>query len=482
MVRIQRRKLLASCLCMAATVFLMVTLQVVVELGKFERKRFKNSNLQDGRKKVEEEPKPLNPFPEKAALALDVKNRMDVGSYPIVLWWSPLTGETGRLGQCGPDACFFTINRTFQHHPMTKAFLFYGTDVNIDSLPLPRKAYHDWALFHEESPKNNYKLFHKPVITLFNHTATFSRHSHLPLTTQYLEGVEVLKSLRYLVPLQSKNNLRQKLAPLVYVQSDCDPPSDRDSYVRELMAYIEVDSYGECLQNKHLPQPLKNPASMDADGFYRIIAQYKFILAFENAVCDDYITEKFWRPLKLGVVPVYYGSPTIADWLPSNRSAILVSEFSHPKELASFIRQLDYDDRLYEAYVEWKLKGEISNQRLLTALRERKWGVQDINQDNYIDTFECMVCRRVWENSRLQEQGLPPKQWKADVSHLSCPEPTLFTFSSPASPPALHGRSLRELWLPSFQQSKKEAQALRWLVDRNQNFSSEEFWGLVFKD
>lgn len=269
---------------------------------------------------------------------------------------------------------------------------------------MPRKAHHDWALFHEESPKNNYKLFHEPVITLFNHTATFSRHSHLPLTTQYLEDVEVLTSRRYLVPLQSKNNLRQRLAPLVYVQSDCDPPSDRDSYVRELMAYIEVDSYGECLRNKELPQQLKNPASMDADGFYRIIAQYKFILAFENAVCDDYITEKFWRPLKLGVVPVYFGSPTIADWLPSNRSAILVSEFSHPRELANFIKQLDYDDRSYEAYVEWKLKGEISNQRLLTALRERKWGVQDITQDNYIDTFECMVCHRVWENSRLQEQ------------------------------------------------------------------------------
>ncbi|XP_051025670.1 alpha-(1,3)-fucosyltransferase 10 isoform X2 [Acomys russatus] len=356
-----------------------------------------------------------------------------------------------------------------------------GTDFNIDSLPLPRKAHHDWALFHEESPKNNYKLFHEPVITLFNHTATFSRHSHLPLTTQYLESVEALKSLRYLVPLQSKNHLRQKLAPLVYVQSDCDPPSDRDSYVRELMAYIEVDSYGECLQNKDLPQGLRNPASMDADGFYRIVAQYKFMLAFENAVCDDYITEKFWRPLKLGVVPVYYGSPSIADWLPSNRSAILVSEFSHPKELARFIRQLDYDDRSYEAYVEWKLKGEISNQRLLTALRERKWGVQDVNQDNYIDTFECMVCRRVWANSRLREQGLPPKQWKAEVNHLSCPEPNLFTFSSPASP-ALRGRSLRELWLPSFQQAKKEAQALRWLVERNQNFSSEEFWALVFKD
>ncbi|ELW68719.1 Alpha-(1,3)-fucosyltransferase 10 [Tupaia chinensis] len=353
-----------------------------------------------------------------------------------------------------------------------------GTDFSINSLPLPRKAHHDWALFHEESPKNNYKLFHEPVITLFNHTATFSRHSHLPLTTQYLEGVHVLRSLRYLVPLQAKNHLRRTLAPLVYVQSDCDPPSDRDSYVRELMTYIEVDSYGACLRNRELPLQLQNPASMDADGFYRIIAQYKFILAFENAVCDDYITEKLWRPLKLGVVPVYYGSPSVADWLPSNRSVILVSEFPHPRELARYIRRLDQDDRLYEAYVEWKWKGEISNQRLLMALRERRWGVQDATQDSHIDAFECLVCRKVWGNIRLQEQGLPPRRWKAEAAHLRCPEPSVFAFSPAAAPRS----SWRELWVPSFQQSKREAQALRWLVDRNQNFSAREFWALVFKD
>lgn len=126
MVRFQRRKLLASCLCVTATVFLMVTLQVVVELGKFERKKLKDSNVQDGHRDVEGEPKHLEPFPEKEALALAGRTKVDAGSYPIVLWWSPLTGETGRLGQCGADACFFTINRTFQHHPMTRAFLFYG--------------------------------------------------------------------------------------------------------------------------------------------------------------------------------------------------------------------------------------------------------------------------------------------------------------------------------------------------------------------
>lgn len=226
----------------------------------------------------------------------------------------------------------------------------------------------------------------------------------MPLTTQYLESVEVLKSHTYLVPLSKKNSRRQNLAPLVYVQSDCDPPSDRDSYVRELMKYIEVDSYGECLHNRDLPPPLKNPSAMDDRHFYGILAQYKFILSFENAVCDDYITEKFWRPLKLGVVPVYYGSPSIAKWLPSNKSAVLVNTFASPQDLAEYIKDLDQNDKKYEAYLEWKWTGEISNQMLLTTMKERNWGVQDISQDNYIDAFECMVCNRVWENLNRKKQ------------------------------------------------------------------------------
>lgn len=52
-------------------------------------------------------------------------------------------------------------------------------------------------------------------------------------------------------------------------------------------------------------------ASMNSEEFLKILAQYKFSLAFENAVCRDYITEKLWRPLVVGSVPVYYGSPAV---------------------------------------------------------------------------------------------------------------------------------------------------------------------------
>ena len=45
--------------------------------------------------------------------------------------------------------------------------------------------------------------------------------------------------------------------------------------------------------------------------FYQLAAKYKFTLAMENAVCNDYITEKIWRPLQLGSVPIIFGSPKV---------------------------------------------------------------------------------------------------------------------------------------------------------------------------
>jgi hypothetical protein len=41
--------------------------------------------------------------------------------------------------------------------------------------------------------------------------------------------------------------------------------------------------------------------------FLELLAKYKFVIAIENAICDDYITEKLWRALQLGSVPLYLG-------------------------------------------------------------------------------------------------------------------------------------------------------------------------------
>ena len=42
-------------------------------------------------------------------------------------------------------------------------------------------------------------------------------------------------------------------------------------------------------------------------GFIGILEKYKFIISFENAICEDYITEKLYRTLFVGAIPIYKG-------------------------------------------------------------------------------------------------------------------------------------------------------------------------------
>lgn len=55
--------------------------------------------------------------------------------------------------------------------------------------------------------------------------------------------------------VKQKNEFQQQeLAPVLYISSNCDTPSYRDLYVKELMKYIKIDSYGKCLNNKQFPK------------------------------------------------------------------------------------------------------------------------------------------------------------------------------------------------------------------------------------
>ena len=309
-------------------------------------------------------------------------------------------------------------------------------------------GHHEWALFHEESPKNNPVLHHHTTIELFNHTATFRRNSDYPLLTQTLSSLEdLLKKPKYEISEKSLNGR----ALVAYVQSGCDPPSDRDAYVSELMKYIAVDSYGACLHNKDLPEQFKDPLTMDEQGFHDIIARYKFSLSFENAICEDYITEKLWRPLVLGSVPIYKGSPTVQDWLPNNHSIILVDDFESPKDLADFIKQLDKNDKEYAKYLEFKHKG-VTNQRLLDFMINRPWG-HSLEEQNYVTGFECFVCDRLYENLNRSALGLPQKKNVASQAHYGCPRPKKYNFPSYSA----DDNSDRDFWWQEYDQTVRES-------------------------
>lgn len=309
---------------------------------------------------------------------------------------------------------------------------------------------------HEESPKNNPILHHQSTIELFNHTSTFRRHSDYPLITQFLNSIKILLTPPQFNLNQKKNN---GLASIVYIQTGCDPPSDRDVYVEELMKYIKIDSYGKCLHNKDLPTKYVDPMTMDEKGFHDILAQYKFTLSMENAICEDYITEKLWRPLVLGSVPIYHGSPSVNDWMPNSKSIILIDDFKSPKELAEYINWLDDNDEEYLKYLQYKTDG-VTNENLSNFMKGRPWG-HTYSEQTFVSGFECLICDRIHDNLKLESSGLPKKTHIANQDHYGCPRPVLFPFKDST----FAGKTFeRRIWMDEYDQSKIESERLKQKV------------------
>ena len=79
----------------------------------------------------------------------------------------------------------------------------------------------------------------------------------------------------------------------------------------------------------------------------KAVSQSKFVLAYENAIHDDYVTEKIYDVLQAGSVPVYLGASNILKYIP-NDCFINKNDFKSYDELYTFLKNMD--DKTYERY------------------------------------------------------------------------------------------------------------------------------------
>jgi alpha-1,3-fucosyltransferase len=80
--------------------------------------------------------------------------------------------------------------------------------------------------------------------------------------------------------------------------------------------------------------------------------RYKFYLSFENFICTDYITEKFFEILNRTIVPIVYRGTDYSQIAPFH-SYINALDFT-PEKLAQYLKLLDSIDTLYNEYFWWK--------------------------------------------------------------------------------------------------------------------------------
>jgi hypothetical protein len=209
-------------------------------------------------------------------------------------------------------------------------------------IDIPRYPGQRWVAYSMESEANYPLLAYDGFMRQFDLTMTYQRSSDV--WTPYF-GRRMAE--RLLSPTREKT----EPAPAVYFASNPRDRSGRQEYARALMRYLQVDSYGRCLNNRRLEVDQGSPTKLET------IARYRFTLAFENSIAPDYVTEKFYEPLIAGSVPVYLGAPNVAELAPAERCFVNVADFDGPRDLADFLRVLGADSAQYDEYLSWKQTG-----------------------------------------------------------------------------------------------------------------------------
>ena len=277
-------------------------------------------------------------------------------SSKIILFWNTWYGDpifnygigykkTFENNKCPVSNCELTNDRSRLKE--SSLIVFHMFD-HIDSFPSYRTAYQKWIFYMYESPALTFDARWKPNFTnydnLFNLSATYRLDSNFT-------------SFYYLDFVWSKNESfdenkdfsinRTHFAAAVI--SNCYSKSGRYNYITELQKLISVTVFGKCGE----PCPALFDNGKEGDCKEIIYTKYKFYFAFENALCKDYVTEKFFEILHHEIIPVVYGYGSYSTYIPKS-AYINVLDFSTPKGLAEYLLYLDKNKTAFNSYFKWK--------------------------------------------------------------------------------------------------------------------------------
>lgn len=245
----------------------------------------------------------------------------------------------------------------------------------------------------------------------------FKNWSLIHLDSEYISTFSSLK----IESSQLKNDILKKpKKPFVFwYVSNCETPSRRENYVNELIKYLDIDIYGSC-QNKFKqskPDPCKNEKIDREKCDLNLFNTYKFYLAFENSLCSEYATEKFWkiytpnRLFKLNIVPVVKGAKDFEyKKIALPYSFINAENFNSPKSLADYLNYLNSNETAYMEYFQSKFD-LVKN--LKTKLESEKNEQYEKPRDDF--TPFCEICSKLHDtnylNSHLNNKIVKISEW-----------------------------------------------------------------------
>ncbi|XP_013865169.1 alpha-(1,3)-fucosyltransferase 9-like [Austrofundulus limnaeus] len=254
----------------------------------------------------------------------------------VLVWLWPF-GARFALDVCSSkyntEGCFITADRNL--YKKSDAVVFHHRDIHGDLSNLPsqqRPSFQKWIWLNLESPT------HSPLLpglnTLFN------------LTLNYRQDSDIKATYGLIVPAETEEDFvppkKDKL--VCWIVSNWSPNHARIKYYNELKNHIQIQLYGRAFRRY-----------LSNEDYAPIVSSCKFYLSFENSIHVDYITEKFYKPLSLGTVPVALGTTrqNYENFIQGD-AFIHVDDFSSPKELAEYLLFMDKTQDMYLRFFKWR--------------------------------------------------------------------------------------------------------------------------------
>ncbi|KAG0723819.1 Alpha-(1,3)-fucosyltransferase C [Chionoecetes opilio] len=187
------------------------------------------------------------------------------------------------LAGCRVNNCTTTGDRTRYPLEQIDALIWHFRSKDR-SLPKKRSPHTRYVFWMQESPSYLYGNL-RNYRNVFNWTFTYRRDSDI------VNPYALVFRRRKPLPPDHRDYAAGKTKLAAWFVSHCGTESGRESLVMSLKKRLSVDVYGYC-------GPLKCDKKNTGDCYNMLNKTYKFYFSFENSLCQEYITEKFFNILK----------------------------------------------------------------------------------------------------------------------------------------------------------------------------------------